>query len=228
MKAMLVCLMMAVPAANAVTIVTVSDITKTTATLNWDADGGGSYTVWRLQSGSYGQIYIPFATVTEPSLDVTNVDPGMWLNSYRVQGIGTAPAVSVPYLVINANGVWLEPGASYPTYISHSCGGVKVSEAATGISTDGLVTQANFYTNCPSGIRYRTRRYSALWEITYAVDGTIVSATRIGSECSWLSNAIADSACNLTADMSATYTNDAGLLGTANRLGWRAYWEPAN
>lgn len=48
----------------------------------------------------------------------------------------------------------LDPGPGYPTYLSHSCGGVQTHGGATGFDAAGnVVTQQRFFTSCPGSGR---------------------------------------------------------------------------
>jgi hypothetical protein len=98
---------------------------------------------------------------------------------------------------------------AYPDYLGASCGGVHLNAGAKGFDSAGApVTLIEARTSCSTGGRgSRVRRYLACWDVTYAVDGSIVSRelTFSGSR---LSPGGLPIACPIAIDPDAIFVNE--------------------
>lgn len=128
------------------------------------------------------------------------------LTAMLLAGIASAEPVTIV----------LNPGPGYPTYLSHSCGGVQNNGGATGFDAAGnVVTQHRFFTSCSgSGRGSKNHYYASVWQIVFLQTGQIVSSTPVGTECSWLQGSPSPG-CDFTVDVDATYSwNDTATAGT--------------
>lgn len=176
-------------ATHAAPVLTADDVTETTATLNWTADVE-PYTVWRMQTGSYGQTWIPFANdVYGTSFAITKSVGYPWLDTYRVSG---SNIVVVPYIVpapldpteggalpkfdyvLATSGApdYTNPGG----YLDHSCGyWTPAQYSAERDNGNGTSMAAfRFKTTCSTGGRgTRPKVFETCWFVTFS-SGTVV------------------------------------------------------
>lgn len=140
--------------------------------------------------------------------------PGLLLTLFTGVASGADPVTVV-----------FDPGPGYPTYLSHSCGGVQASGGATGFDAAGnVVTQQRFFTSCHgSGRGSKNHYYAAVREVVFLQTGQIVSSTPVGAECSWLQGSPSPG-CDFTVDVNATYTWNTAIAGTTTvASGYVAY-----
>lgn len=110
----------------------------------------------------------------------------------------------------------LNPGPGYPTYINHSCGGVKMNEYADGFDALGNPeTIVVATTACPvSGRGGRTRQYLSCWSVVFNESGAILSRTLITS-ADWI-RGDPPTVCAVSVDPNDTFTDvDGDTLETA-------------
>lgn len=177
----------------------VSNRTPITATLNWTADAGDTaYTIWRLQTGTYGQIFMPYLNnYAGNTLDITKTNGAPWLDTYYVVGTQRSNTLAVTF-PLAAGTVFTLPDSRVSVTPNYSGNTTIVSVA--GVSYRGP-SQFVYLSECvkPDSATYRCDIKTESNVVLVATDGSTVVV-------------------NLTVQFASTFSS----TSTSGRSYWRS------